>query len=177
MPTPPDGIPWLAWAVVVVVLALIAQVPLLVQQHRTKRDVAEVKDQVKNTHSTNLREDMDENRKIAADARTEASLAKEASHRTERLAEDLLKTLRAVEHSLDRRDKLHLEAMDELREDQQRTGADLVAHVDAVPATVEQALAQVPPMIADAIAQHAAECPPRQTSAHRRPQTKRQEMP
>ena len=36
-----------------------------------------------------------------------------------------------------------------------------------------QRIAQVPPMIADAIAQHEGDCPPRQTSARRRDQESR----
>lgn len=74
MPTPPDNVPWLAWAIVVVILALIAQIPVLVQSYRTRQDLksvkadmettktdtAAVREQVQNTHTTNLRADMDD---------------------------------------------------------------------------------------------------------------------
>lgn len=126
MPTPPDGIPWLAWAIVVVVLALVAQIPVLVQQHRTKRDVQEVKDQVKNTHTTNLRVDLDSVASTAADAAADAKLAAESAHRVERHVEDLAKSLRAAEHSADRRYEMHVAAIEEVR-------SDLDKHLDAIP--------------------------------------------
>ena len=158
MPTPPEGIPWLAWAIVVVALALIAQTPLLVQQHRTKQDVAEVKEQVKNTHESNLRVDMDETRDIAsqaekhsADAATDAKLAKESAHRVERLASDLVVTMRAIEHAIDRRDQLHADAMTELREDVDKTSTGLHHHLDDVPRILDEAFER-----------HAGDCPVRQ---------------
>ncbi len=160
MPTPPEGIPWLAWAIVVVALALIAQTPLLVQQYRTKKDVAEVKEQVKNTHESNLRVDMDETKAIAskaekhsADAATDAALAKESAHRVERLASDLLTTLRAVEHAIDRRDQLHADAMTEIREDVDKTTAGLHQHLDDVPRILDEAFSR-----------HVGDCPLRHDS-------------
>ena len=169
MLTPPDGVPWLVWAVVVIVLAAIGSLPAtitaLVTRRDTKADLADAREsladiqpkitaaaeQVKNTHETNLREDVDKVSASAADAHTEAALAKESSHRTERLVQDMLRTLRAIEHDIDRRDKLHAEAMTEIRDDQEKTAASLIQHIDEVPQIVTEALAKVPPMIDKAI--------------------------
>ena len=35
IPAPPEGIPWLAWAIVVVALALIGGVPAWITAHNT----------------------------------------------------------------------------------------------------------------------------------------------
>lgn len=160
MPTPPGDLPWLAWAIVVVLLALVTQSPLIVQSWRTRRDVKEVKaqveatnEQVANNHADPLRIDLDraietaasaEKHAASADANAanadaNASLAKEAAHRVERLVQDMLKTLRAVEHAIDRRDKLHAEAMTELREDLNRTTAGLDQHLKEIPQILDDA--------------------------------------
>ena len=76
----------------------------------TRGDVAAIKEQTNNSHSTNLREDVD---RFGATSQR----AMESAHRTERLAEDLVKSLRAVEHSLDRRTDLQSKAIDELADD------------------------------------------------------------
>lgn len=77
------------------------------------RAVREVRSQVQNEHSSNLRHDLD----AAADA---AKQAKEAAHRTERYVKDLDVSLKALEHSLDRRFEMagrvfgeHQEAFDQ----------------------------------------------------------------
>ena len=121
MPTPPEGTPWWAWLIgVVLAVGLPAILVALIQQHRK---VDAVVDQVKNTHDTNLRNDLDE-------AKLEAKLAKESSHRTERLAEDLIKTVRALEHSIDRRDLLRAEFEGESRADRARIREDLASFRD-----------------------------------------------
>ena len=144
MPTPPEGMPWWAWAIVVIALAFIAQTPTLIQSRRAMRDVAEVKEQVKNTHETNLRVDLDRVSTTADDGAAQAKLAAESAHRTERHVEDLVKSIRAMEHSMDRRDKLHNAALSEVR-------TDLDTHLDAIPA-----------LTAEALAQHVSDCPLRQ---------------
>ena len=141
-PAPPDDLPWLAWAIVIITLALIAQIPMLIQHRRTREDVrttrddvAQVKEQVANTHSTNLRVDIDAAKASASDAATDAKLAAEASHRTERLVEDLVKSIRAGEHSADRRYELHAKEIETVR-------ADLDAHLDEIPAILDHAFAE-----------------------------------
>ena len=47
---PPDGIPWLAWATVVVLLALIGGVPAWITARSTRGAIDEVREQVANTH-------------------------------------------------------------------------------------------------------------------------------
>ena len=149
MPIPPEGTPWWAWllyGVVVIGLPAIA-VALIQQRHK----VDEIQEQVKNNHESNLRVDVDEAKASAANAHTEASLAKESAHRVERLARDLIITMRAVEHAIDRRDKLHAEAMTELREDVDKTTVGLHEHLDDVPRILDEAFAR-----------HAGDCPIRQ---------------
>ena len=84
-----------------------AIITLLAVQHRK---VGAIKEQVQNSHASNLREDMDETRRIATDAATDAKLGAESSHRTERLVEDLVRSTRAMEHSADRRDAIATKA-------------------------------------------------------------------
>lgn len=132
MTPPPDNTPWWAWLLAVVLVAVVAQIPVLVQLVRTRKAVSAVQDQVQNSHETNLRVDIDAVKATAAaaeshaaGANTEATLAKESSHRTERLAEDLVKSLRAIEHSMDRREKLAAEFQEESREDRAGIRRDL----------------------------------------------------
>ena len=56
MTPPPEGTPWWAWLIGVVLFALIGAIGLLITNHRNLRDV---KHEVKNSHTSNLREDMD----------------------------------------------------------------------------------------------------------------------
>lgn len=149
MPTPPDGIPWLAWALVVLAIAAIGSLPGLAAALVSRRDMGAIKEQVKNTHSRNLREDVDAAVSSASTAAEAATLASESAHRTERFVEDLSKSIRAIEHSLDRTTKLQGKAIDELR-------TDLGTHIDSVPTVLAQ---QVPPMIAEAIGEHLHTCP------------------
>lgn len=143
MPAAPEGIPWVAWSIVVVLLALIGGIPALITALYTRRDtkkeigkakgvIDEVREQVANTHSTNLREDIDRTKARAADAAADAKLAAESSHRTERLVEDLIKSIRAGEHSADRRYGLQQDSLEEVRK-------DLDAHLDEIPAILNRA--------------------------------------
>jgi len=149
-PNPTPGTPWWAW-LIGVFLWVVVPAFFTYLTVRVRRDVKDVKDQVKNTHDSNLREDLDDvgqkaasAEKHAADARTNSQLALEAVNRVTRLIEDMLRSQRAVEHSIDRRDQLHLDAMQELR-------ADLDEHLDDVPNIIERAFAN-----------HAGDCPARQ---------------
>lgn len=149
MPTPPDGIPWLAWALVVVAIAAIGSLPGLAAALVSRRDVGAIKEQVKNTHTRNLREDVDAAVASAGTAANAATRASESAHRTERHVEDLSKSIRAIEHSLDRATKLQDAATEELR-------ADLDRHIDEVPGMLAK---HVSPMIAEAIGAHMHNCP------------------
>jgi CHASE1-domain containing sensor protein len=112
---PPEGTPWWAWLIVGVAGALGTIVVALIQQHRKVDAVVE---QVKNTHDTNLRTDLDE-------AKQEARLARESSHRLERFVEDLLKTIRSMEASMDRREGLHAQFEHESAKDRADIRQDL----------------------------------------------------
>lgn len=136
MTPPPDGTPWWGWLIAVVLVALVSALSAYFVNRGTKRDVASIKDQVQNTHTTNLRVDVDE-------VKAQATLAAESAHRTERFVADLAESIRATEHSADRRYKLTNEAIQEIQ-------TDLQTHLDAVPQIVETAFAQ-----------HAADCPAR----------------
>ena len=140
IPTPPDGIPWLAWALVVVAIAAIGSLPGVVAALVSRRDMGAIKAQVQNTHTSNLREDLDTAVESATTASAAATLASDSAHRTERYVEDLNKSIRAIEHSLDRNNKLHEDAIDEVRADIDR----------------------VSPMITEALLKHLHDCPLRQ---------------
>ena len=116
----PDA-PW--WINAILTVLILAVIPALtwLGNRSTRQDVKEIKAQTNNSHETNLREDVD----LAKD---DARAAKESSHRTERHVVDLVKSVRAVEHSLDLRTDLHTKAIDELAD-------------DTVPNVVAQALA------------------------------------
>ena len=131
---PPDGIPWLAWATVVVLLALIGGVPAWITARSTRGAIDEVREQVANTHNTNLREDIDESKSAAAGAMAQATLAAESAHRVERHVQDLVLSIRAMEHSADRRDAIATKALTEVRE-------DLDAHLEEIPAILDRAFA------------------------------------
>ena len=105
----PDA-PW--WINAILTVLILAVIPALtwLGNRSTRRDVKAIKEQTNNSHETNLREDVD----LAKD---DARAAKESSHRTERHVADLVKSVRAVEHSLDLRTDLHAKAIDELTDD------------------------------------------------------------
>lgn len=141
MPTPPEGTPWWAWLLGLLIIFGGPAVASWLAGRKTRADVREIKEQVKNTHESNLRVDMDATREVAGAALEQAKLGAESSHRTERLAEDLIRSIRAMEHSMDRRDKLQTDALNEVR-------GDLGDH-----------LADVPRILEDAFARHVDDCP------------------
>lgn len=114
------------------VVAWINNKKIRAEAESTRVDVAEIKEQVKNTHESNLREDMDLTRGIATESKEEAIEAKESSHRTERLVKDLMTSIRAMEHSMDRRQQQATKDLGEVRE-------DLGAHLKEVPDILEAA--------------------------------------
>ena len=129
----PEGTPWWAWLIGVLLAVGAPGLITWVSQQRTRADVSEIKEQVKNTHPTNLRNDIDEAKSLASEAKDAATLAAESAHRTERHVEDLVRSIRAMEHSMDRRDKLQTAAAQEVRQ-------DLDAHIAEIPALFEHVL-------------------------------------
>lgn len=170
MPAAPDGISWIVWLLAIIATPLLgagASIAVaLITRRDTKRELGEIGpavqatvEQVKNTHQTNLRVDVDEAKQSAAaaerhaaNANTNAQLASESTTRTERLVKDLVITMRAMEHAIDRRDRLHADAMTEIDEDVRAVRGDLAEHLD-----------QVPQIIEDALSRHAADCSARPT--------------
>ncbi len=55
----PAGTPWWAWVLVVLVTAASTAITTWLTGRRTRSDVAVIKDQVANTHESNLRVDID----------------------------------------------------------------------------------------------------------------------
>lgn len=124
-PVIPDA-PW--WANgAIIVLSIVAGVLTAWLVNRSTRhklaslasDTAEVKEQVKNTHDTNLRHDVDD---------LKAGLASviRGQEDTGRYVADIDKSLRAIGHSLDRRDRLQTQALAEAIEDRKRETADAI---------------------------------------------------
>lgn len=168
MPDAPDGVSWIVWLIAIIATPLLGAAAsigvALITRRDTKRELGEIGpavqatvEQVKNTHETNLRVDVDQAKasaaaaeQHAANANVNAQLARESSTRTERLVKDLVITMRAMEHAIDRRDRLHADAMTGIDEDVRAVRADLAEHLD-----------QVPQIIEDAFNRHAADCPAR----------------
>lgn len=59
MTPPPANTPWWAWLLGLAIVFAVPATMTYLAQKRTRRDLSEIKDQVKNTHETNLREDLD----------------------------------------------------------------------------------------------------------------------
>lgn len=147
--------PW--WAVLIYcsLSALIPVIVILITRGNSKKEISDtkavvdlVKEQVANTHSTNLRDDIDSLKDRAGEAASNAQLAKEAAHRMERLAEDMAKSLRAIEHSIDRRDNIHAQETRDIRDDVAKVGRNLEMHLEASPRILDEALRR-----------HQADCP------------------
>lgn len=105
----PDA-PWWANAVVLLIAVIV---PPVVSHYATRaklsttaQDVKEVKEQVKNSHSSNLRADLD--------------TLSGAAHRTEKYLADLAESLKALERSLERRYRLTDKRIEEALEDHAR---------------------------------------------------------
>lgn len=109
----PPIIPNAPWWANAAVLVLAVALPSLVSHLATRakltttaQDVREVKEQVKNSHSSNLRVDLDK--------------ASAAAHRTESYAADLAESMKALERSLERRYRLTEKRIEEALEDHHR---------------------------------------------------------
>ena len=134
----PEGTPWWAWLIAVV----CAAIPTLLgavwaKARRTDQGVARIEEQVANTHTTNLRVDIDDLGDKLADVSTATTLTSDAVRRIERYMGDLDTSIRAIEHSIDRRDKIHAKAIDDLQ-------SDLRSHLDDVPRIIDTTLAHYP---------------------------------
>lgn len=116
-----------AGAVVVAIVSLIAT-------YANRQDVKDVKDQVKNTHETNLRQDIDK-------VKMDAELAQNSAHRTEIFINDLKETIDSFENSMKRHTGLQAKALSEIRSDVGTFGQRLDAHIEReVPNTVRKSL-------------------------------------
>ena len=124
-PIDPDAPWWVNTILLLVAVALSAAVPVIVshlsakrRQEETQAAVAEVREQVTNTHTTNLRADID--------------LLGESVHRIERHLEDNGRTIRALEHSIDRRYTIQSEALAGAVEDRERAIAELAGSIPGI---------------------------------------------
>ena len=102
----PEGTPWWAWLIAVVVIAICGVGAAMWQW------LGSIDRQVGNDHKTNLRDDVD---KLTT-----------GLERVEGYLQDLDKTIRAVQHSMVRRDGIQETAISEIR-------TDLTAHLEDVP--------------------------------------------
>jgi hypothetical protein len=120
--------------VIITAGAVLVGIISLVATYANRQDVKDVKEQVKNTHETNLRQDIDK-------VKEDAALASNSAHRTERFVEDLNTTIDSFEKSLERHTKLWAKAMSEIRGDVSTFGIRLDAHIEReVPDTVRKSL-------------------------------------
>lgn len=117
-----------------------AIVTLLKTRSDTKKELKIVKDQVKNKHETNLREDVDEAKTEAANARSEAMMARESSHRNERHLEDIKRSMRSLERSLDLQAEI---SSNEMRKMSARVSRQ-TRNIDRVADDLQQHLEDVP---------------------------------
>lgn len=121
-------------------------------------DARTAADQTANAHADaefpNLRDELTAARASATAAQSnaeqaaaDARAARESAHRTERFVTDLAETIRAAEHSQDRRHKQNVDAIDQVRE-------DLEEHIAKEPELVAAA-------VREAEADHIKNCPQR----------------
>lgn len=169
MLTPPDGVPWLAWAVVVIVLAAIGSLPATITALVTRRDT---KAELSRSHETlrQVAEDaaasrsQTENEHVDAEypnLRDELTAVRNGLSEVRAGLTDLVTTSERIRDDLG---GLHSETRD-LRKDV--TGIRTDARRDRRKlADQEQALdnhlADVPRIVEEAFAKHAADCPARQ---------------
>lgn len=102
----PEGTPWWAWLIAVVVIAICGVGAAMWQR------LGSIDKHVGNDHKTNLRDDVD---KLAI-----------GLERVEGYLRDLDKTIMAVQHSMVRRDGIQETAISEIR-------TDLTMHLEDVP--------------------------------------------
>lgn len=146
MPPIIPGAPWWANLILLLVAVLVSSgATVLIAHLSTRRRLDDLKaqqtaitEQVVNSHAgqPNLREDVDQ---LKADARGNALILE----RLERYLGDLDVTVRALGHSLDRRDELQTEALESAVADRKR---------------------EVAKALDTALTQHVADCPARTTT-------------
>ena len=144
-PIDPDAPWWINALLILAALLLVSALPAWLTYRATRdklatvaQDTADVKEQVKNTHSTNLRHDLDA---LRSDVQTQG----EAVHRVERFLEDMAESTRAIEHSLDRRYRIQAKDLEHAIEDGQRA--------------IQTLTDEIPGRIGDALREHVADCP------------------
>lgn len=144
-PIDPDAPWWINALLILAALLLVSALPAWLTYRATRdklaavaQDTADVKDQVKNTHSTNLRHDLDA---LRSDVQTQG----EAVHRVERHLEDMAESTRAIEHSLDRRYRIQAKDLEHAIEDGERA--------------IQTLTDEIPGQIRDALKEHVAACP------------------
>lgn len=152
-PIDPDAPWWINALLILAALLIVSALPAWLTYRATRdklaavaQDTADVKEQVQNTHSTNLRHDLDA---LRSDVQTQG----EAVHRVERHLEDMAESTRAIEHSLDRRYRIQAKDLEHAVEDSER----------AIQALTDE----IPGQIRDALREHVAACPlrnPKETS-------------
>ena len=144
-PIDPDAPWWVNALLILAALLIVSALPAWLTYRATRdklatvaQDTADVKEQVKNTHSTNLRHDLDA---LRSDVQTQG----EAVHRVERYLEDMAESTRAIEHSLDRRYRIQAKDLEHAVEDGQRA--------------IQTLTDEIPSRIHDALKEHVAACP------------------
>ena len=144
-PIDPDAPWWVNALLIVAALLIVSALPAWLTYRATRDklaavalDTAEVKEQVKNTHESNLRHDIDA-LKAGLDVQVEAS------HRVERYVTDVAESLRAIEHSLDRRYRIQAKDLEHAVEDRQRA--------------IQTLTDEIPGQIRDTLKEHIADCP------------------
>ena len=145
MPPIIPAAPWWANLILLLVAVLVSSgATVLIAHMSTRRRLEDIKvqqaaitEQVVNSHAgqPNLREDVDQ---LKADARGNAMILA----RLERYLDDLDVSVRALGHSLDRRDELQTEALESAVADRKR---------------------EIAKALDTALTQHAADCPARNT--------------
>lgn len=144
-PIDPDAPWWINALLILAALLLVSVLPAWLTYRATRdklaavaQDTADVKEQVQNTHSTNLRHDLDA---LRSDVQTQG----EAVHRVERYIEDMAESTRAIEHSLDRRYRIQTKDLEHAIEDGERA--------------IQTLTDEIPGQIRDALKEHVAACP------------------
>lgn len=134
----PPIIPDAPWIVNLVLLVLAVSAPVLITHISTRRrldktqaDVSEVRNQVQNTHTSNLRDDLDALR----------TGQERGYRRLEGFVTDVGKDVSALRRSVDRQDRLQAKALEEAIEDRKR---DIESVRREISTTIRQHVAGCP---------------------------------
>lgn len=162
MPTAPDGVSWIVWLIAIIATPLLGAtasiIVALITRRDTKAELADAKtamvetkagvdetlEQVRNTHTSNLREDLDEKFE-AVGVRLDNVVSSIADVRTDvgglhSETRDLRKDVTGIRDDA-RRDRRKLSAQEQALDDH---------------------LADVPRILDEAFAKHVSDCPVRQ---------------